>query len=243
MGPSRTNSTSTNPAKKDEGSNHLVECTGPGIDGSGCVICTNIRVPMLIPKNFFSRPFLCGFCAVEELKKNQNSAAGDLSPVIEADSIEQYGRREKFRIFGVVAESGEDVFAKVVSVAEKAGVSITKNDVSTCHRLPSGGAGPKPLNAKFVRRETKHQLMKNKRTTNLKNTNIFVNDDLTPLRAKVTRELRKRDSVRSVITVNEKLILFLNNDEKLVFDNLYKLQKWDAELLNCAYKSLKKYSP
>ena len=70
MGPSRTNSTSTNPAKKDEGSNHLVECTGPGSDGSGCVIWTNIWVPMLIPKNFFSRHFLCGFCAVEELKKN-----------------------------------------------------------------------------------------------------------------------------------------------------------------------------
>ena len=122
MGPSRTNSTSTNPAKKDEGSNHLVECTGPGSDGSGCVIGTNNWVPMLIPKNFFSRPFLCGFCAVEELKKNQCSAAGDLSPVIEADSIEQYGRRENVRIFGVVEEPGEDVFAKVVSVAEKAGV-------------------------------------------------------------------------------------------------------------------------
>ena len=81
--------------------------------------------------------------------------------------------------------------------------------------------------------------MKNKRS--LKNTNIFVNDDLTPLRAKVSRDLRKRDSVRSVITVNEKINLFLNNDEKLVFDNLYKLQKRDAELLNCANKSLKKF--
>ena len=34
----------------------------------------------------------------------------------------------------------------------------------------------------------------------------------------------------------------MNNDETLVFDNLYKLQKWEAELLNCAYKSLKQYS-
>ena len=102
MGASRTNSTSTNPAKKEEGSNHLVECTGPGMDGrSGCVIWTNIWVPMLIPKNFFSRPFLCGFCAVEELRKIQYSAAGNLSPVIEADSIEQYWRRKNVRIFGV----------------------------------------------------------------------------------------------------------------------------------------------
>ena len=163
MGPSRTNSTSAqNPTKKEEGSNHLVECTGPGVDRSGCVIWTNIWVPTLIPKNF-SRSFLCGFCAVEELKKIQCSAAGDQSPVIEADSIEQNGRRETVRIFGVEEEPGEDAFAKVVSVAEKAGVSVTKNDVSICHRLPSGGTGPKPLIAKFVRRETKHQLMKNKR--------------------------------------------------------------------------------
>ena len=47
-------------------------------------------------------------------------------------------------------EQGDDVHAKVVTVAEKAGVSITKNDVSICHRLPSGGIGPKPLIAEFV---------------------------------------------------------------------------------------------
>ena len=82
--------------------------------------------------------------------------------------------------------------------------------------------------------------MKNK--TTFKNTNIFVNDDLAPLRAKLTRDLRKKDDIRSLLTVDEKRILFMNNNEKLVFDNLYKLQKWDAELLNCAYKSLEKYS-
>ena len=70
-------------------------------------------------------------------------------------------------------EPDEDVFAKVVSVAEKAGVSIVKNDVSNCHRLPSVGTGPKSLISKFVRQETKQRLMKNKR--NLKNTNVFVN--------------------------------------------------------------------
>ena len=143
---------------------------------SGCFIWTNIWVPTLITKNFFSRPFLCGFYAVEELKTIQCSAPGDLSPVIDAYSIEQFGGRENVRIFDVGEEPGEDVFAKVVSVAEKAGVSKTKNDVSICHRLPSGGTGPEPLSAKFVRQETKHQPKKNK--SNLKNTNIFVNDDL-----------------------------------------------------------------
>ena len=90
-------------------------------------------------------------------------SAGDLSSVVEADSTEPYGCRENVSIVGVDEEQGEDIFAKVVSVAEKAGASITKNDVSICNRLPSGGTGPKPLIAMFVRRETKHQLKKNKR--------------------------------------------------------------------------------
>ena len=41
-------------------------------------------------------------------QKDQCSAAGDMSPVIEADSIEQYGRGENVRIFVVEEEPGED---------------------------------------------------------------------------------------------------------------------------------------
>ena len=96
------------------------------------------------------------FVAVEELKKIQCSVAGDLSPVIEADSIEQNGRRGNERVICVEYGPGKDVFAKVVSVPEKAGVSMTKNDVSICNCLPSVGTGPKPLIDKIVRRKTKH---------------------------------------------------------------------------------------
>ena len=87
----------------------------------------------------------------------------DLSSVLEADSFEQYGRGEIVRIFGVDEYPCEDVFAKVVIVAERASVIIKSNDVSTCHCLPSGGKGPKPILSKFVRRDNKHQLMKKKR--------------------------------------------------------------------------------
>ena len=104
MGPSRTNSTSAqNPTKKEEGSNHLFECTGPGVDGSGCVIWTNIWVPTLIPKNFFSRPFLCGFCAVEELKKIQCSAAGVCLQSSRLTALNKMGGEKIVMIFGVVA--------------------------------------------------------------------------------------------------------------------------------------------
>ena len=92
MAPTRNNSASApNSAKKYDGSNHVVECTEPGMDGNGCIIWTNVWVPTLIPKNFFARPFLCGFCAVEELQKIKTSTVDDRSQFIEANSIEQYG--------------------------------------------------------------------------------------------------------------------------------------------------------
>ena len=59
--------------------------------------------------------------------------------IIEADSIEQYGRGEIVRIFDVEEKSRDGVFAKVVSVTEKAGVVISSKDVTTCHRLARGG--------------------------------------------------------------------------------------------------------
>ena len=209
-----------------------------------CDVCSQRTQPSL--RSVVSLPFTSKFFEIVSMDLHQRGEKlwyfhiTDLAPIIEADSIEQYGRGENVRIFGVQEEPGEDVHAKVVSVAEKAGVQITAIDVSTCHRLPGGGSGPKPLIANFVRRDTKHRLMKHKR--NLKNTNIFVNDDLTPIRAKVTRELRKRDDdVASVHTVNEKNFVFMQDNEKLVFENLYKLQKWEKELLASICKSVKNF--
>ena len=164
----------------------------------------------------------------------------DRSPIKEADSIEQYGRRENVRIFDVEEELDEDVFAKVVSVAEEAGVTTTAIDCSTCHRLPSGGKGPKPLLAKFVRPDTKYQLMQHKKS--LKETSNYVNNDLTRLRSKITRGLRSKDDDCGVVTVNGNFFVFMQDNQKLVSDKLYKLQKWDNELFSKSCISLKMYS-
>ena len=75
----------------------------------------------------------------------------------------------------------------------------------------------------------------------MKETSIYVNDDLTTSRAKVTRDLRSKDDPRGV-TVTEKIIVFMRDNQKLVFDNFYKLQKRDNELFFKACNSLKKYS-
>ena len=70
------------------------------------------------PKNFFARPFLCGFSTVENLQKLKTHNLGDRSPIIKADSSEHYRRYENVRIFGIEDEPCEDVFTKVVNVAE-----------------------------------------------------------------------------------------------------------------------------
>ena len=76
---------STNQGKKEEGINHLIGCTGTVVDGNGCVIWTNVWVTQ-VPKNFFARPFLCGFCAFEGPNKASRCTTEDLAPIIEADS-------------------------------------------------------------------------------------------------------------------------------------------------------------
>ena len=45
---------------------------------------------------------------------------------------------------------------------------------------------------------------------------------LTPIRAKVYSELRKKEYLRNVLTVNENLFLFMRDKEKIVFKNLFK---------------------
>ena len=68
----------------------------------------------------------------------KTSTVDDPSPMIEANRNEQYGGIEKMRIFGIEEKPDEGVFAKVVSVAEEAGVTVTANDVGTYHSLSDG---------------------------------------------------------------------------------------------------------
>ena len=78
----------------------------------------NIWLPTIIPQNFSTRPFPCGFCVLQEQEKKRCSVVEDLPPVMEADSTEQYGVKVNMRTFGVDEDPGEDVVAKVVTVAE-----------------------------------------------------------------------------------------------------------------------------
>ena len=105
--------------------------------------------------------------------------------------MEQYGRRDNIRIFGVPETPEEDPYEKVVQVAAQTGVQIRSEDISVCHRLPAR-SGPKPLIVKFVRRQVKSMVMAGKKTLREQNSNVYINDDLTPLRSHLAKVLRSR---------------------------------------------------
>ena len=195
--------------------------------------------PYTTAKKFTERPFLCGYCAFTEVEKLRKEAHGDskvqetrLSNLFSSDSNEQYGRREKVRIFGVEEQTGEDVYQQVVDVVKGIGVETCKSDISACHRLPAKGQSGKPIIVKFVRRETKLALMKKK--SGLRHQSgrpIFINEDITQLRARLLKSLIEKPDVKAANMINEKIIVYQTNIDKVVFNILHEIYKWDPGLV------------
>ena len=70
--------------------------------------------------------------------------------------------------------------------------------------------------------------MKKKR--NSKNLNIFANDDLTTIRARVISELRNRKNVGNVLTVNQKINFLMRENVKILFKISTSSKKGNDEL-------------
>ena len=90
--PSKRKSKSTT---ANDGSWHEVECNGPDRGYGGCVAWTSLWFPRKIPKNFLSRPFLCGFCAAEAIERLK----------LAGDDVANYSQRSFVQIWnGVIQE-------------------------------------------------------------------------------------------------------------------------------------------
>ena len=133
-------------------------------------------------------------------------------------------------IKGIPYHQDEDTDQIVIDLAKDAGVEIKKDDISTSHRLSASRQNSaetvrqKDIIVKFVRRNTKVDLMKKKK--NLKNVasrkNVFLNDQLTPLRAKILREIKKETNVKSAWTIDGKIFCLVTEngrDRKITIDS------------------------
>ena len=79
--------------------------------------------------------------------------------------------------------------------------------------------------------------MTNKKKLKDSENKIYINDDLTLLRARLAKALRQRQDVTSVNMFNEKIVVYQQNDTKTVFDSLFKLFEWDPDFVYSVCKS------
>jgi hypothetical protein len=118
---------------------------------------------------------------------------------LEQDQRDQYSRREILRVSGVPYKQGENTTQIMIAIAIDLGVFITPADISVSHRSGRrGGRGPRPILCKFVRRDVKNLILANRKlASNIKTdrdgnpVRIFIDEDLTRMRANVVKKLRQ----------------------------------------------------
>ena len=135
----------------------------------------------------------------------------------EIDRLEQYSRRDSVRVCGIAETDNENTNDIVVRVAKDMGVVISPNDISVSHRVGGPRRGrnsdkPRPILAKFVRREFTSQIMYRKK--NLREVeayrNVYVQEDLTKARSKLVFELKRASDVKRVWTVNGRIVCLID---------------------------------
>ena len=119
-----------------------------------------------------------------ELKKCKGSGETDMKEVAALKAriveTEQYSRRASIRIYGLPEREGvrEDSVAVALTMFKnKLGLTVRREDVDAGHRVGKrGGARPRNIIIKFLRRETKEKVVLERKR--LKATGISMGDDL-----------------------------------------------------------------
>jgi hypothetical protein len=108
------------------------------------------------------------------------------------DDLEQYQRRNSLRISGLLEEDNEDTFQRslcVINETMKVEPPIQEQDIDRLHRVgKQDGGKPRSIIVKFATYRARHRVMQCRR--NLKNSNIFINEDLTRERSKLLYQSR-----------------------------------------------------
>ena len=103
----------------------------------------------------------------------------------------------------------EDTNEIVLKIATKIGANITSQDVSVSLRIGRRGRGskPRPITAKFVRRDCKSDMMrcKKKMRQMTEFQGVYINDDLTDLRSRLVYELKRDAAVKKVWSIDGRI--------------------------------------
>ena len=126
--------------------------------------------------------------AIEATEEATKAAQKTTELAEQVNKLEQYGRQNNVRVFGVEEEEGssasEQTEHKVVQIFRRMGLSFSPSDIEAAHRL--GGKGrrregdarrPRTIIVRFVNRRAAEDVLAKRR--GLKGTKISVAEDLT----------------------------------------------------------------
>ena len=146
----------------------------------------------------------------------------------QAESIENYNRRENIRIIGlkedvqqidnggIIPEKDTVTIKKVIEGASSLGVAIDEKDISTAHRLPGGKVGERTIIARFARRVVKTDILRNKKKLSANTNSVKIFEDISPARAKFPFMMKRDSRVESAWT-REGTILYLWKENKKIY--------------------------
>ena len=152
------------------------------------------------------------------------------------DRLEQYTRKDNALISNIADphEKVEDTNSVVIQLASDIGVTINPEDISTSHRLGSLASNyDRPIIVRFARRDVKRKLMMKRKLLkdNATYPNVYLNDDLTKSRYKISKQLRELDFK---VWTHDGKILFKKPDSDIsvvdTYEDFCKLE-WTEEKL------------
>jgi hypothetical protein len=107
-------------------------------------------------------------------------------------------------------ETEEQMEGKVLQLLTDTGVSVKPEDIAAIHRVgKGGGTKPRQIIVKFVSRRTRRLVMQRKKELKGKEKykGIYLNDDLTPLRARLLKFVKGLGMVEQAWTIDGKIYL------------------------------------
>ena len=73
--------------------------------------------------------------------------------------------------------------------------------------------------------------MANKKSLEHCEEKIFINDDITLLRARIVKALGLRADINPVAMLNGKVVIYKTDESEITFENLFKLYEWDPDFI------------
>lgn len=159
---------------------------------------------------------------LERIIENKNEKITALEKTIKTieskqDAQEQHAKRDSLRISGLVESQDENIEEKVIKSLNESMViepPLTNDDIAYVHRVGREQPGkPRPIIIKMSNYRKRQAVFKMKKT--LANSPLSINEDLTPIRAKLlfrAREARRKGLITAAWSSDGRIVMKLRNN-------------------------------